>query len=415
MSAGADNGIARSAGSASDAATTRRTDAVTGGIVRTGECAAERSEPGGDRLGKPECGTRAKGGSTAGPQGEAESAGAKGATALQAASSLFRATADAAGDDDDDGDLGEDAVEDPAQRTAGAARRAWRRKRAGTAEGAGETQRAATAKTAAGQPARAAGASKVERAKRRMQSRRTWLRARETAAAKGAAEETAKAAARKGAARTIASAASSAAAPVAGAVLGVLAVVLAALLASQLASSLFGFWDNEASQGTGTLTGVEQQIAAALKGYGFSDESTAAVLGNLKAESAMDPASDEVMDGMFNHAYERACGDLPVHVHAPRRGRVLGVQDLVQEPGEDLVRPAGAAGVDVLGELPGHLVGALGDQTRAQRLLLQLPRLHGRRFLLDPRRVQGGRRRGQGGVLVDGLLREARQRLLRPP
>lgn len=308
MSAGADNGIARSAGSASDAATTRRTDAVTGGIVRTGECAAERSEPGGDRLGKPECGTRAKGGSTAGPQGEAESAGAKGATALQAASSLFRATAEAAGDDDDDGDLGEDAVEDPAQRTAGAARRAWRRKRAGTAEGAGETQRAATAKTAAGQPARAAGASKVERAKRRMQSRRTWLRARETAAAKGAAEETAKAAARKGAARTIASAASSAAAPVAGAVLGVLAVVLAALLASQLASSLFGFWDNEASQGTGTLTGVEQQIAAALKGYGFSDESTAAVLGNLKAESAMDPASDEVMDGMFNHAYERACG-----------------------------------------------------------------------------------------------------------
>ena len=308
MSAGADSGIARSAGSASDAATTRRTDAVTGGIVRTGECAAEGSEPGGDRLGKPECGTRAKGGSTAGPQGEAESAGAKGATALQAASSLFRATADAAGDDDDDGDLGEDAVEDPAQRTAGAARRAWRRKRAGTAEGAGETQRAATAKTAAGQPARAAGASKAERAKRRMQSRRTWLRARETAAAKGAAEETAKAAARKGAARTIASAASSAAAPVAGAVLGVLAVVLAALLASQLASSLFGFWDNEASQGTGTLTGVEQQIAAALKGYGFSDESTAAVLGNLKAESAMDPASDEVMDGMFNHAYERACG-----------------------------------------------------------------------------------------------------------
>ena len=37
---------------------------------------------------------------------------------------------------------------------------------------------------------------------------------------------------------------------------------------------------------------MEQQIAAALKGYGFSDESTAAVLGNLKAESAMDPASD---------------------------------------------------------------------------------------------------------------------------
>lgn len=312
MSADADNDVAKTAGSASDAATTRRTDAVTGGIVRTGVCAAEGPEPGG-RYGKLEGGARPKRGGTAGPQGEAEAASAKGATALQAASSLFRATADAArGDDDDDGDLGEEAVEDPAQRTAGAARRAWRRKRADAAEGAGETQRAATARTAAGpagQPGKAAGASKAERAKRRMQSRRTWLRARETAAAKGAAEESVKAAAaRKGVARTIASAASSAAAPVAGIVLGVLAVVLAALLASQLASSLFGFWDDEASQGTGTLAGVEQQIAAALKGYGFTDEATAAVLGNLKAESAMDPASDEVMDGMFNHAYERACG-----------------------------------------------------------------------------------------------------------
>jgi hypothetical protein len=315
VSADADNDVAKTAGSASDVAATRRTDAVTGGIVRTGECAAEGSEPGG-RYGKLEGGARPKRGGTVGPQGEAEAASAKGATALQAASSLFRVTAETAGDgtDDDDADLGEDAVEEPAQRTAGAARRAWRRKRTDAAEGAGETQKSSAAKRAAasnvsGSARQAGKAEQAQKAKRRMQSRRTWLKARETAAAKGAAEETAKAAAvRKGTARAIASAASSAAVPVAGVVLGVLAVVLAALLASQLASSLFGFWENEASQGTGTLAGVEQQIAAALKGYGFTDEATAAVLGNLKAESAMDPASDEVMDGMFNHAYERACG-----------------------------------------------------------------------------------------------------------
>ena len=314
MSVGASggDGVVETSGSASDAASTQRTDAVTGGIVRTGECAAEGSDPEG-RYGGLGAGAKPKGGASAARRGEpevAEAADVKGATALLAASALLRATADVAGDGtDDDSDAGEDAVEEPARRAAGAARRAWRRKRADAAEGAGETQKAATAKTASGPRGKNAGAARAEKAKRRMQSRRTWLKAREAATAKGATEETAKAAAaRKGAAKAIASAASSAAAPIAGVVLGVLAVVLAALLASQLASSIFGFWDSEASQGTGTLTGIEQQIAAALKGYGFSDEATAAVLGNLKAESAMDPASDEVMDGMFNHAYERACG-----------------------------------------------------------------------------------------------------------
>ncbi len=57
-----------------------------------------------------------------------------------------------------------------------------------------------------------------------------------------------------------------------------------------------------------SLNDVEAQIASAMKAQGFSNPSIAAVLGNLKAESGMDPASDENMDGMFNYSYERACG-----------------------------------------------------------------------------------------------------------
>lgn len=62
------------------------------------------------------------------------------------------------------------------------------------------------------------------------------------------------------------------------------------------------------SGSTGTLEGTAAEIAEYLLGQGFTVEATAAVLGNLRAESAMDPASDEVMDGMFNYRYERACG-----------------------------------------------------------------------------------------------------------
>ncbi len=57
-----------------------------------------------------------------------------------------------------------------------------------------------------------------------------------------------------------------------------------------------------------SLSDVEAQIASTMKAQGFTNESIAAVLGNLKAESGMDPASDENMDGMFNYDYERACG-----------------------------------------------------------------------------------------------------------
>jgi hypothetical protein len=90
--------------------------------------------------------------------------------------------------------------------------------------------------------ARAAG-----KEKRRIQSRRTWLKARHVQESKATASAItgAKAAARGGAGKTIAAAVSSAAAPLAGVFAAVVFVVIAALLISQLVSSLFGFWENE--------------------------------------------------------------------------------------------------------------------------------------------------------------------------
>lgn len=174
------------------------------------------------------------------------------------------------------------------------------------AEGTGAAGKAAHAK--AGQAQRAAAAQAASR----------------TA---GVQAQAAQAAAKASAKATAGAAATGAALPVAGVVAGVLAFVLCALVVSQMASAIFGFWENEAAKGTGTLTGVEQQIAQALKGYGFSDEATAAVLGNLKAESGMDPASDEVMDGMFNYAYERACGIFQYTSTQPGRGEYWAYKD----------------------------------------------------------------------------------------
>ncbi len=160
---------------------------------------------------------------------------------------------------------------------------------------------------------------KAAAAKRKLQSRRTWLKAREANAA-ASTTKAASAAGKKGAAKAIAAAASSAAAPLAGVLAGVVCFVLSVLVVSQLASALFGFWENEAMKSTGTLTGVEAEIAQELKGYGFSNEAIAAILGNLKAESGMDPAADSVMDGQFNYAYERACGIFQYTSTAPGTG-----------------------------------------------------------------------------------------------
>lgn len=93
-----------------------------------------------------------------------------------------------------------------------------------------------------------------------------------------------------------------AAAPILLPVIGLLVVV------AVLASAVGGASSSPASAGVGSLTGVEAEVARSLQGYGFSNQAIAAVLGNLRAESGMDPASDVVMDGQFNYAYERACG-----------------------------------------------------------------------------------------------------------
>lgn len=291
---------AKVVGKASEAASTERTDAVSSGIARTVQGVAKetdpvtrRAEPDAPNTAEPDAGIEAKAARKRALRGKA-------AAAAQAASALAAMTADAAdgADEDDDAAL-------PTGRGANRVLDAARNPR-GTA---GETQRSSVAKRAAAADRGEGAARKAQAAKRRMQSRRTWLKAREAKEAAAKAGEAAAARnARRGTAKAMASAASSAAAPVAGVVAGIIAIVLAALVASQLASALLGFWENEAARDAGALTGVEREIAAALKGYGFTDEATAAILGNLKAESGMDPASDEVMDGMFNYAYERACG-----------------------------------------------------------------------------------------------------------
>jgi len=101
-----------------------------------------------------------------------------------------------------------------------------------------------TSKTAefASVPAKREG-GKLAEARKRMQSRRTWMAAR---ASQEATTKMASAAAMKsGGTKTLAAAASSALAPLSGILAGVLCFVLAVLLISQMVSALFGFWENE--------------------------------------------------------------------------------------------------------------------------------------------------------------------------
>lgn len=95
---------------------------------------------------------------------------------------------------------------------------------------------------------------------------------------------------------------------IAGVPVAAFALIIALVLVFFLAiiGAITGGAEDNAS--VGDLGGVEAQIAQELKGYGFTNEAIAGVLGNLSAESGMDPTSDVNMDGMFNYAYERACG-----------------------------------------------------------------------------------------------------------
>lgn len=100
--------------------------------------------------------------------------------------------------------------------------------------------------------------SKLAEARRRMQSRRTWLAARQAQAE--SAKATAATAAKRGGIKTVAAALSSALAPLSGVLTGVLCFVLCVLLISQMVSALFGFWENEASKNN--LAGLPVYVTA---------------------------------------------------------------------------------------------------------------------------------------------------------
>lgn len=244
---------ASAARDAGEAARTGRTDAVTAGIVR----ASEGRDLGAKAAGKPSAsltkprlgagkGPKSKLDLTTGDQSRAALHRATGAATFGAAS-VARASD---GADDDDAETG--AAYAPsarpacgkAERTAGAngAADEGAAKAPGTA-----AAKVPEAKAEAGKAGRAAKADRERRrasaAKARMQSRRTWLKAR---ASQEAQAKAAGAVARKGVRARLAVAASSMAAPAAGALAGILFFVLAAILVSQLVSALFGFWDNEA-------------------------------------------------------------------------------------------------------------------------------------------------------------------------
>lgn len=305
---------------------TGKTDAVNSGIVRTSDRARDAMKRGAPSLAGVARAVRrqADDGSPEGDFGDesAEDIAYTAGYARQGAArakSLRENAARAGGETPASaaGECGQAQTEAPSAKTgrAGTVREA---KRTPAASGKGKADAPAAA-TRRGKTGFGKQASRKADAAKKIQSRRTWLKAREA----NAAASTTKAAAtagKKGVAKAIAAAASSAAAPLAGVLAGVVCFVLVVLMISQLVSALFGFWENEAMKSTGTLTGVEAEIAQELKGYGFSNEAIAAILGNLKAESGMDPAADSVMDGQFNYAYERACGIFQYTSTAPGTG-----------------------------------------------------------------------------------------------
>lgn len=246
---------ARSVASASDVVSTRRTDAVTSGIAKTQVSVAEETDAqkqfaslkagtkGQEAHSEAPGGTEAAAKAAAG-QGAARISGKK-ATAAQVAITLGTETAGAGEDAHaQEGDAGDDA----ASTLGSLPDRAFR---------IGRTIRArkgasGVAESDAGKAASASRKARDARqAKRRIQSRKTWSKARlahEAREAGTGAKAAAGKAARGASAKSIAAAASSAAAPLAGILAAVAFVVLSVLLVSQLVSSLFGFWENEASK-----------------------------------------------------------------------------------------------------------------------------------------------------------------------
>lgn len=247
---------ARSVASASDVASTQRTDAVTSGIAKAQASVAEETDaqkqfaslkagrkgpgPHSEGLGESEGASESSPG-----QGAARTSGKK-ATAIQVVIALGTETAGAGEDTHaQEGDSGDDVASSFGNLTD----RAFH---------IGRTVRAkrGTSGVAENSARKAAPASRKARdareAKHRIQSRKTWSKARLAHEAReagaGAKAATAGGAAKGASAKAIAAAASSAAAPLAGVLAAVVFSVLSVLLVSQLVSSLFGFWENEASK-----------------------------------------------------------------------------------------------------------------------------------------------------------------------
>ena len=114
---------------------------------------------------------------------------------------------------------------------------------------------------------------------------------------------------------------------------GCLAPLALGILAFVLLFALIGAILGNNDDDVGELTGVEAQIAQCLLDKGFSKPAIAGVLGNLKNESSMDPASDVVMDGMFNYAYERACGLFQYTSTSPGIGEYWNFKNWCAETG----------------------------------------------------------------------------------
>ncbi|MDN4508594.1 NlpC/P60 family protein [Gordonibacter sp. RACS_AR49] len=254
------------AADAADVARVGRTDAAGAGLVRSGgrrACAGPAPEKADAKAGSVR--QRAGRPTVAGAGEAAEPPAAEGRTAAQGRLNMRAAVAGAAAREADESDELE-GTEGLYRAGRGAAQAVRVARTSGKAEGravrepraAWGAECEAPPTAPAGPPPRgAAGLSGREARKkagesadaRRIQSRRTWLKARavrERAAGsgtRGAAE-----AARKGAANALASAAATAAGPLAGVLAGVLCFVLAVLAAAQIASAIFGFWSDEASK-----------------------------------------------------------------------------------------------------------------------------------------------------------------------
>lgn len=247
------------AASAACVARTVRTDAVSAGLVRDGESrAAEGRAP--RKAGSKGPRRKAAGPSGGGSRKSGEAAAAGEGAARQSRFHLKAAVADAAAREADESDEleGTDGLYRGGQ-GAGRAVRTIRAARA-VSEAEGVAAESGTASASASTPPsrKAEGAARKRHGAsgkggqmERVQSRRTWLKARAAQEKAGdAAAGNVAAKAKGGAAKSLAAAAATAAGPVGGAVAGVLCFVLAALAVSQVASALFGFWTNAAQKST---------------------------------------------------------------------------------------------------------------------------------------------------------------------